>query len=139
MEKTTKTFNQHYKKENISYQSDYGIFSIEDRLLSLKIQEITDELKQIIIFINALEELWLESKNTLKQINIILTRLQSSNHDYRYTNIVHVLAKYLSGIREFSSTRTLESIVHYKKLFETTLVAIMKEIANIEKDCLTTS
>ena len=134
-----RVLNSNYKEDKASYQSDHVIFSIEDRLLSLKTQEITDELKQIIIFIKALEELWLESQKTLENINIILSKLHSRDRDYGYTDIIHVLAKYLSGVREFSSNRSLESIVHYKKLFETTLVAMMEEIENIENNYLTTS
>lgn len=61
-------------------------------------------------------------------------KLRSEDKSYKYTKIVHVLTKYLSGIREFSSTTDMRGILFYKKLFESTLVAIIRELDSLEEE-----
>lgn len=61
-------------------------------------------------------------------------KLRSEDRNYKYTKIVHVLTKYLNGIREFSSSTNIRGIIFYKKLFESTLVAIIRELDSLEEE-----
>lgn len=114
------------------YQKNYSMDFIEDRLFHLKVQEIIDEFTQIMIFVRELGKFWFENSEVLEQIQYILFKLRSGDRNYKYTKIVHVLTKYLSGIRMFSSTTNTKGVTFYKKLFESTLVAIMQELDSIE-------
>jgi len=107
---------------------------IEERLFFLKTQNIIDELTQIMTFIKELENIWLKNTEILEQIHDILTKLRSGDRSYKYTKIVHVLTKYLSGIRNFSSSSSMKSIMFYKRLFESTLVAIIQELDSFEEE-----
>jgi len=69
----------------------------------------------------------------LEQIQSILSKLRSGDRSYKYTRIVHVLTKYLSGIRDFTSSTHAHGVAFYKKLFESTLVAIMQELDSLEQ------
>lgn len=112
------------------YQTGYGLYSTEDRLFFLKIQETVDELIQIVNFTQELKRFWLENRKVLRQIHAILIKFQSGGRD-KHTKIVHVIEKYLNGIRNFLSN-TRMSIVSYKKLFESALIAITKEVDSLE-------
>lgn len=117
--------------ENVSRGSNYIIYPMEDRLFCLKIEEIMAELTQIMSFMQELESLWFTDRKTLSQIHAILKKLRSGDRTYKYTEIVHILTKYLSGMRNFASTIHIKNILSYKKLFESTLVAIIREIDDL--------
>ncbi|NDK19491.1 hypothetical protein GW819_01485 [Candidatus Gracilibacteria bacterium] len=121
-------------KETFSHQGNYEMIHIEERLFFLKTQNIIDELTQIMTFIKELENIGLKNTEILEQIHDILTKLRSGDRSYKYTKIVHVLTKYLSGIRNFSSSSSMKSIMFYKRLFESTLVAIIQELDSFEEE-----
>lgn len=132
-DESSNTHAAHGEKKSLAYKPSYGINFIEERLFVLKVNEIIDELTQIMTFINELEKMWFENSEVLGQIRDILTKLRSWDRNFRYTKIVHVLTKYLSGIRGFSSTISGKGILFYKRLFESTLVAIMQELDSPEE------
>lgn len=121
-----------WQEDQLSYQTNYLFGLVEERLFYIKIQEIVDEFMQITQFIKKLEEYWFENSETLSQIDEIIAKLRSGDRTYKYTKIVHVLTKYLNGIRDFSTNSDTKSILFYKKLFESTLVAIIQELDSIE-------
>lgn len=118
------------------YQKGYEVIHAEERLFHIKTQEILQDLTQIMSFIVALERLGFKNPEVVQNIHEIIRRLQSGEKDYKYTKIVHILTKYLSGIRNLSSTMDIEGVVFYKKLFESTLVAIIRELDYLEMEVL---
>jgi len=126
--------NISWSREIFSYRGNHGMILIEERLFCLKTQHIIDELTQIMTFIKELERFWFRNTEVLEQIHNILTKLRSWDRSYKYTKIVHVLTKYLSGVRNFSSTSNMKNVMFYKRLFESTLVAIIQELDSFERD-----
>ncbi len=124
----------HILQKNQNTQDTYAMSLAEERLFHIKTLEIIDELTQIVRFIKELERFWVENSEVLLQIRDILSRLRSNDRNYKYTRIVHVLTKYLSGIRNISSLVQVKSVLFYKRLFESTLVAIIREIDCLEED-----
>ena len=106
----------------------------EERLFRVKTLEIIDELTQIMGFVKELEKYWIENSEVLDQIQEILSRLRSEDRNYKYTRIVHVLMRYLSSIRNLSSMIQTKDIIFYKRLFESALVAIMRELDHLEEN-----
>lgn len=133
------TLEAHHREDipSISHtkksQNNYDIKLVEERLFYVKVQEIIDELIQITTFVKELGKLWFENSELLNQINTILSRLRSGDRNYKYTKIVHVLTKYLGGVRDFAATTNIKGVIFYKKLFESTLVAIIQELDDLDE------
>ena len=89
------------KWKNFSYQSNPSIGVIRDRWLYLKTQEIVSDLTQILIFTKKIEKSGTQHLEVCDQVRDLLSQLQQRKRDSRYMQIVQVITKYLTSIRNF--------------------------------------
>ena len=101
---------------------------MNDHLLYSKTQNVIDELNHIITFINELERHGIRKSKVYNQIGLILQILESDTLSPEHIRTVNILTKYLSGIKDFLSMNKAKGVLFYKRLFESTLVAIMQDL-----------
>lgn len=121
------------KWKNFSYQSEHGINFIRDRWLYIKTQEIVSDLTQILIFTKKLEKSGAEHLEVCDQLSDLLSQLQQGKRDNRYMQIVQVITKYLDSIRNFVENTDIHWALSYKALFESTIIAIRRELDHLEE------
>ncbi len=117
-----------------SSQATIRVGLMQERLFFLKTREIIDELTQIMISIKKLEVFGFDSTKELQQIHMIQSKLRSVDRNYKYTKVVHIITKYLKGMKKISLTTNTRGVFFYKKLFESTLIAITRELGYLEED-----
>lgn len=114
--------------KNFSYPGDHGMNSVTDRWLHIKTREIVNDLTQILIFIRKLERFWFNHLEAWDQVRRLLLLLRWDTTEWQYMEIVQVIAKYLNGIRDFTSNQHIRWALSYKVLFEFTVAAMIREI-----------
>ena len=144
MSKITKQSEIHIAREITSsntrkwkitpYPNESRINLIKDRWLYVKTQEVISDLTQILIFTKKIERSWTEHLEVCDQVSDLLTKLQSEKRDSRYMQIVQVITKYLEGIRRFISQKEIKWVLSYRAIFESTIIAIRRELDYIEKE-----
>ena len=117
-----------------AYPSESRINLIKDRWLYIKTQEVINDLTQILIFTKKLEKSWTEHLEVCDQVSDLLSKLQWENRDSRYMKVVQVITKYLEGIRKFISRKEIKGVLSYRAIFESTIIAIRRELDYIEKE-----
>ena len=122
------------KKNNIPHSLLFirSNLATAERLLYIRIQSIVDELTQIGSFISEFERLWLQHSKVLDQIDMIINSLRSRERAQISLQKIRVVTKYLNGMQSYSSSQGTKNIILYKKLIESTLVAILREISHLE-------
>lgn len=114
--------------------SNYTLEYIKDRNICLRTREIIDEISQIMMFVKKTEELGFDNSNIEMQINFIQARLRTVNTDSKSIEIISIMNKYLTGIKNFSLDSNLQGIFFYKQLFEGTISAIVRELTILERE-----
>ncbi len=113
---------------SVSSQFETQVHHIDERLFHIHTRDIVTELTQITIFFREFDSVWFESSKALKHIYEILTRLRFGYDDHEYMKVVQVVTKYLNGMRKFLWTTQINETLLYKRIFESTLLAIMFEL-----------
>ncbi len=116
------------------YSNESRINLIKDRWLYVKTQEVISDLTQILIFTKKIERSWTEHLEVCDQVSDLLTKLQWEKRDRRYMQVVQVITKYLEGIRKFISRKEIKGVLSYRAIFESTIIAIRRELDYIEKE-----
>ena len=115
-----------------SYSGENRINLIKDRWLYIKTQEVISDLTQILIFTKKLEKSWTEHLEVCDHLSDLLSKLQWEKRDSRYMQIVQVITKYLDGIRNFVENTDIRWALSYKTLFESTIIAIRRDLDHLE-------
>lgn len=116
-----------------SYSGENRINLIKDRWLYIKSQEVISDLTQILIFTKKLEKAWAEHLEVCDQVSDLLSKLQWEKRDSKYIQVVQVITKYLDGIRNFVENTRIRWALSYKKLFESTIIAIRRDLDHLEE------
>lgn len=115
-----------------SYQSDHGINTIKDRWLYVKTQVIRSDLSQIMTITRESKKSQSKKLKIYKQIAKLLSVIHSKTKDPKYMEIIQVITKYLNSIRNFLSNVDRQSFCAYTVLFESTMIAITRDISYLE-------
>lgn len=124
----------HRNEMKVIDNSNYTLEYIKDRNICLRTREIIDEISQIMMFVKKTEELGFDNSNIEMQINFIQARLRTVNTDSKSIEIISIMNKYLTGIKNFSLDSNLQGIFFYKQLFEGTISAIVRELTILERE-----
>lgn len=124
----------HRKRKGDPHTFIYRMISLEERIFFLHAWEIIDEFDQIIIFIKKIEQFGFDNSETLGKILFIQSELRSIRGNYKYCKIISILEKYLNGIKNFTVTTNMNSVFFYKKLFESILVAVARELHYLNEE-----
>lgn len=115
--------------------NNYGVATIKDRWLYLKTQDIVNDLLQIHFFTKKSKITELKKIKVCSQIDKVISILESKKKHSKYMEIVHIITKYLNGIRRYLSNIDMKLFFWYPILFESTMIAITREV-NILEDSL---
>lgn len=118
---------------SISFQYNSQVQLIDERLFHIHTRDIVTELTQITIFFREFDSVSFDTSKSLKHIYEILTRLRFGYENHEYMKVVQIVTKYLNGMRKFLWNVQLNNAMLYKKIFESTLMAIMFELNSSEE------
>lgn len=124
----------HRKGKEEPHTFMHGIISPEERIFFLHAWEIMDEFEQIMIFIKKIEQFGFDNSEALGKIHFIQSELRSIRGNYKYSKIISILEKYLNGIKKFTISTNMNNIFFYKQLFESTLMAVARELHSLKEE-----
>lgn len=113
--------------ENSMSVNDAIIYRWDD----IKTREAITGLTQILQFVEKTNTV-VSRPFTYSKIEDILVRLRWKWRSYTCQRIIGVIRKYLLGIQRFLSKKWTQEIDFYKHLFDSTLIAIVREVESIE-------
>lgn len=107
--------------------------NIENRWMLLKIEEVIADLHDIRIFAQMIEEKALINMKRCGQlVDWVLGKVEQAKESANI-EVIEITMKYLNGMKRFLASIKKESLLFYKELLESTIIAMVREIHSLEK------
>ncbi len=107
--------------------------SIHIRWQHLKIHETMDDMRNILFFMGEWMSFSFKRSEIYYKFCILLHKLKWDTFDIFNVKILQIIQKYLKGIQKFLSETSKQGLQFYRKLFESTIIAIVREVHWLEK------
>ena len=120
------------EKRNHITTAVHPYISIEERFLLIKIRHIIDELSQMLMCIEKMEWLAWETIYIQEQIQYIQEFLRSMQDALLNKEIIHTIWRYLDDMKILVIESTALDIWFYKKLFESVVIAISRDLLSVK-------